>query len=463
MKEEIWIKFYEGGALKEELTFVQAEEKIKDKVAELLKLGIEKGDRIVVKLPNSPLCIVTYLGIYRLGAIAVPVGQLEDQTRLDFIINDSGVKAVIDSSGIKILSFRSCNDEVKSICTIIYTSGTTGTPKGVCLSWNNWVSNAQSLIKHHNIDKTTVFASPLFLSHCNAHGLAMITTYISKCRLILFDKAPKNILEIISKEKVNILSVVPSILYDIFNSNKDWKVSKELKYIITAAAPLSPYLLKNVMEAWHVRIIQGYGLSESTNFSCTMPINLGDDIYRLVMFPWPSIGVSLNGVEIKIGNKDEEGVSDELFISAESNFSGYWNRDKIEPKLTVHTGDLGYYKIIEGKRFFYFKGRIKEIINRGGDKISHFELESELRKSGLEGEFAVISLPNEKYGEEVGLVICKLSDLSALEKIPKYRRPKQVFLLKTLFYTPNGKLQRRKISEFCSDGKAEEVIIHPLT
>ena len=202
MKEKVWIKFYEGGVLREELTFIQAEERIKAKVAELSQLGIENGDRVVIRLPNSPLCVITYLGIYRLGAVAVPVGLLEDQIRLNFIISDSGSKAIIDNSGIKILPLKSLNNKIKSVCTIIYTSGTTGTPKGVCLNWNNWVKNAESLIKHHHINENTVFASPLFLSHCNAHGLAMITTYISKCTWILFDKSPKNILEIISKEKV---------------------------------------------------------------------------------------------------------------------------------------------------------------------------------------------------------------------------------------------------------------------
>jgi len=441
--------------LKEELTFREAGKRISLKVTELSGAGVKSGDRIIVQLTNSPLSVITYLALYKIKAIVVPVSILDDKARLNYIISDCGAKAIINGEGIKTLKGYENKNKAGKISTIIYTSGTTGVPKGVCLSWDNWVSNAKSLIKHHNLNSKTIFASPLLLTHCNAHGLAMIATYIAGCRWILFDKTPQDILEIISKEKVSILSIVPPILYSTYHANKNWKPYKELEYILTAAAPLSPDLLSGVSSDWQVKVVQGYGLSESTNFSCTVPTDLNRNLYENVMFPWPSVGVALSGVKIKVGEKNEEGKEGELFISSKSNFSGYWGKDKITRKKWVATGDIGFYKTILNKKYYYLKGRIKEIINRGGEKISPIELEHELRKLGLGGEFAVISMPSEKYGEEVALASCAQFDFSIIEKIPHYRRPKKVFILDKLFYTHTGKLQRKKISDLCNSGGAK--------
>jgi len=452
MKKAIWIKYYEQGLLKEELTFDAAETRINLRMKELNQAGIKQGDRVIVQLSNSPSAVITYLAIYRLKAIAVPVSILENREKIDFIVSDCGANSIINEDGIRSLGSERNKIETGNISTIIYTSGTTGVPKGVCLSWDNWKANAKSLIKHHKLNNKTVFASPLLLTHCNAHGLAMITTYLAGCIWILFDKTPANILDIITKEKVEILSVVPAILYSIYNSNKNWRPHKELKYILTAAAPLSPSLLSDVLKDWKVRIVQGYGLSESTNFSCTMPINLKERFYDKIMFPWSSVGIALSGVKIKINSGNKENKVGELSVCSKSNFNGYWGKDNISLKKWVATGDIGYYKIISNKKYYYLKGRIKEIINRGGEKISPVELEHELHRLGLSGEFAVISMPDKKYGEEVGLACCNQFDFSILKSIPKYRRPKRVFLLNNLFYTHTGKLQRKKISETCNSG-----------
>lgn len=460
MKDSIWIKYYEQGELKEELTFDEAEKQIVLKIDELRKIGIKAKDRIIIQLSNSPLAVITYFAIYRLKAIVVPVGTLESKDRLDYIISNCGARAIITSSGIEFLENKNKNIELASdvVSTIIYTSGTTGEPKGVCLSWDNWIANAKVLIKHHKLNSKTIFASPLLLTHCNAHGLAMISTYNAQCKWILFDKVTPNFLDIISEEKVNILSIVPAILYRIHSENQTWRPHKQLKYILTAAAPLSADLLSKVIKDWKIKVVQGYGLSESTNFSCTLPINLDKDSYERIMFPWPSIGIALDGVKINIGDKDKEGESGELSISSRSNFNGYWGKDKIIQKELVATGDMGYFKIINGKRYYYLNGRIKEIINRGGEKISPVELEAELHEIGLSGEFAVISIPSEKYGEDVGLACCKQFDFSILQKLPKYRKPKKVFLLNDLFYTPTGKLQRKKIADLCNSGGARIMI-----
>ncbi len=451
MKNSFWIKYYKDGVKSETLTFRDFEKRVNKMRDKLISLKIENKDRVLVQLGNSPDAIVAYFALYRIGAIVVPIGELEDQERTNYIIDDCDAKAMISNEEIFLFEERGKKKPTGEISTIIYTSGTTGVPKGVCLSWENWESNAKSIINHHKINRDTVFASPLPLNHCNAHGMAMIATYLVKCKLILFNKVTPNFLKIIAKENVNILSVVPPILYKLFDYQKNWNPPKSLSHIITAAAPLSEDLLEKINTGWKTKVVQGYGLSESTNFSCTLPVNLNKDSYNQIMFPHPSVGIALNGVKIEVGEKNKEREVGEIFISSPSNFNGYWKKGPIKRRKTVDTGDLGYYKKFKGQKYYYLIGRKKELINRGGEKISPVEIESELRRTGLSGKFAVIPIEDKKHGEEIGLVCCKKPDNSSLEKIPYYRRPKKIFYTKELPYTATGKLQRKKLTKFFNE------------
>lgn len=456
MSTDIWIKFYRNGTLTEVLTFSDAEKRIEQKVTLLQSVGLKQHDRVIVRLANSPETAISYLALSSENIIAVPIHPKESESRVEHIIHDSGASAIIDEDGITIIpkTREIVGNDMGDINTIIYTSGTTGQPKGVCLRWSNWCNNAEALISHHKLGPDVVFASPLLLSHCNAHGLAMIATYLSKTRWILFDGIPENFLRIVSDERSDIISVVPTILHRLFQSNPKWEPHANLRYILTAAAPLDAALLRSVFDHWHVRFIQGYGLSESTNFSCTVPVDLNDTDYLGVMFPHPSIGIALEGVDVKIDGGDIENKIGELLVRSKNNCAGYWGKEK-NVQEWLATGDRGLYKIFNGQRFYYLKGRIKELINRGGEKISPIELEYELRTLSIPGDFAVIAIFDQVHGEEVGLVCTESFDFRVLEKIPRYRRPKKVFLIDKMPYTATGKLQRVKLSEYCSSDHAK--------
>lgn len=452
MSDALWIKFYKDGILHETATFSQAEEKTAKRIKEFQEIGIVAGDRVIVKMENSIRTAITYLGLLGLSAIAVPVNPKEAQIKIDFIIKNCNPRFVIETDGMVVKLNKIKGDfypkkYLNQISTIIYTSGTTGQSKGVCLSVKNWESNARALIKHHKLDKSKIIATPLPLFHCNAHGFAMYTTFLSKSRLVLFNKTPKNFLEIINKEKVTIASVVPAILHKLYAEKPNWKSHNKFDYFLTAAAPLRGDLLKSIIENWKVKVIQGYGLTESTNFSCTMPIKISGALYRNIMFPNPSVGITLLGVKVKIG-KDVENKEGELIVKANSNSLGYWG-EPIKTKRIIQTGDIGYFKIFNRQRFYYLKGRLKEVINRGGEKIYPLELEAEIRSLGITEELSVFSIPDERFGDEIGLATTKKFNFSIFKNIPAYRCPKKVYLLDALFYTSTGKVQRNKIGRYC--------------
>ena len=455
MNNNIWIKFYKNNIL-EEVTFNEAEVRVSQKKKDLLNSGLIKGDIVVVLLPNSIETIVMYLALYELKIIIIPLIENTFIGRLKYIIEECNARAIINDSGIEFINNNNKKNEFENklskISTIIYTSGTTGNPKGVCLSWDNWMTNVNSIIRHHNLTEDSIISTCLPLSHCNAHGFAFLASYVSKSRLILFDKYCENMLDIIKNERVNILSIVPAILFKLFKENPNWNKYPDLKYILTAAAPLNFNLFKNIYYQWGVKIIQGFGLSESTNFSCTFPTEISESEYVEIMSPQPSIGVVLNGVNIKIGQDDLEGKVGEVLINSKSNFFGYFKDGLFEQNSEIQTGDLGFYKTYRNKRYYYLTGRIKELINRGGEKLSPLEIELELSTLGFTGEYSIIKISSEKFGEEVALATTKLPDLKNLYKIPWYRRPKVVFIISNLNTTETGKVQRGKIAEECMLG-----------
>lgn len=459
MLESTWIKFYKQGKLEKIITFEEIEKEIYLFSKKLKSKGLSCGNRVIVQLPNSIDTIITYLALKDLKAIAVPINPKESSERISFIVKDCYPKAMINQDGIKLFKSKDTQYSRKygdKITTIIYTSGTTGQPKGVCLSWKNWEENAKSLIEHHHLNSTTIVATPLPLFHCNAHGFGMYSTFLAKSKLVLFDDTPDNFLDIINKEKVNVVSVVPSILQKLLENNNNWRHHSQLKYFLTAAAPLRSDLLKSIITSWHIKVVQGYGLTESTNFSCTLPIDLDPIDYKKIMFPCPSVGITIPGVKIKIEGKNRERKIGQILIEAKSNLLGYWGQE-LNSMKTVETGDLGYFKKYRNKKFYYLKGRLKELINRGGEKFYPLELEEEIRTLKLVKAFQIFSMPDTRMGEEVGLATLKSFDFSVLETIPLYRRPKKIYLVDKFFTTSTGKIQRKLMSQYCISGNAKVI------
>ncbi len=447
MSNATWIRFYQNGKFRDELTFDAVEQRANDLCAGYEKAGLKAGNRVIVALDNSIDAVITYLSLLRSHMTAVPMNPNESAAWMNYISEHCRASAVVTKDGIT--NIRNQHDSLSlhgQVSTIIYTSGTTGEPKGVCLGWQNWKANSIAVNEHHGIDDQTIHASPLPLYHCNAHGFSMYGTYLARCKWVMFDGIEGDFLQVINSESAEIVSLVPALLEKLLRANSKWKPHARLRYILTAAAPLSATLLRCVFDFWNVRVIQGYGLSESTNFSCTVPVDLPDDLYLKVMLPKPSVGVALPGVEIRVGDDDDEGIVGELRVRSSSNCLGYWG-DALGSREWVRTGDLGYYHRIEGARFYYLAGRIKEQINRGGETISPLFIEEELRALGLDGEFVVIPIPDPRLGEEVGLACAGHVETRLLEGVPWYRRPKRVFVIDNIPCTATGKVQRREVSE----------------
>ena len=443
-------------------------------------IDLAPGDRVALHSANRPEFVVAALAVMAAGAIVVPVPPDESTARVRYIIDHSGAKAVLSDgdrddagAGVPRLDLSSVcplpdagHTELPEWTTVspdapavlLYTSGTTGSPKGVTLSHRNLMVNAEGLRRVHDLRDCSAHVCVLPLHHANAFGFSMVATLYTGGHLVLNDSFPLlTIRRVINNERANVISLVPQLIQLWLRRPVRCEDVPSLRFVVSAAAPLSVDLARRFQACTGLRIHQGYGLSECTNFATCIPYDLSTAEHEQAMYAErvPSIGVELFGCRCDVvdaaGDSLPEGVTGEIAVWGDHVMSGYW-RDSATtvaavPDGRLRTGDLGYWRALGGRRFFFITGRLKELIIRSGTNISPREVEDEL---GLPYDHAVVGFLHDTVGEEVGLYVAdtlspsaQVSLREALAEIPFFRRPKAVvFGGESVPRTATGKVRR---------------------
>lgn len=455
--------------------------------------GVRRGDKIVVMSSNCPEVFVAHLAIMSLGAITVPLNNLESERVIRFVVKQVSPCAVLtgrrtqqNSQALKgckvfqlpVLPIAEMPDHVASlswpceevhpddVAAILFTSGTTSVPKGVCLSHYNLMTNAEGLARVHNlaVHRNHMCILPLF--HANAFGYSMIGSIYSGCHVVLCDGFPGNaIWSILRDERVDILSAVPEIIGVLSQISVPRQSLPDLKYVVSAAAPLSKRVAREFCTKTDIDIHQGYGLSECVNFAATIPWNVSRDTLRRLMENWTStsIGSALFGCRVEIrrydGTPAREEEEGEIVVSGHTVMLGYLGAENATREALgagyLRTGDLGFFSLIEGEPYFFVTGRKKEIIIRYGENVSPFSIEAELENVRRVGPFAVVGFCNEAAGEEIGIYIVATGDrknqkeaLGAVRACSERYRPRVIlFGHEPVPATPTGKIKRAVLAQ----------------
>lgn len=353
----------------------------------------------------------------------------------------------------------------------IGTSATTGVSKIVVQNFENILSNVKSVSKHHFLKHGMTIATALPLYHVNALYFSFLASFLSGSKLVLLDSM--NIFmhaEVCSKHKVDILSTIPVLISQYLkHSNKINFSETQIKYFVSAAAPLSVKLLDEFTKKYKIRIVQGYGLSEAINFSCTLPVDIDDSEYDMAMKSeaYPSIGISLDCNDVEILKDDivatSEFIEGEIILRGKNVFSGYFGeRDlNVLHGEWLKTGDLGFYKIINHKKYFYVSGRIKECAKIYSENLALRDvddcwekkllIEEDFFSSSMEnsyaGELLVAVVQIENYNDQF-LVMSIKSKFEILE-ISSHRPSLLLFVdKKTNIRTESGKAMRWMFSKY---------------
>ncbi|MEK4425839.1 class I adenylate-forming enzyme family protein [Solibacillus sp. FSL K6-1523] len=473
---------------------------ISKKVSSLIhSLGVEKGDRVLICMPNCPEVIFSYQGVLGVGGIIVPAMYLLHENEINFILKKSEAKVIITSSNMlrkltnassdltikpkiicidppseadllgqfdiieweKALSNQSVyeNTSLKlnelDVAVILYTSGTTGQPKGVMLTHKNLYSNSMSgleLRAEDEIRSTTLGVLPL--AHIYGFGI-MNGMFLLGSSVVIFDKFDaEEVFKVIEKFKVKSFAAVPAMVHAmLYHPNADKYDLSSLETVGSGAAALAVSLRHKFTEKFGAEVRDAYGLSEASPGVATqrnnMPIKEG------------SVGVPMPGVNIKIVDENRQEVPvgnvGELLVQGDNVTPGYYGNEEATKMALqngwLHTGDLAK---VDEEGYLYIVDRKKDLIIRGGFNVYPRDLEELLVKHDAVLEAAVIGVPSEKMGEEIVACIVKKPNIEVSvseligycqQNLAKYKTPRHVEFIHELPKNGVGKIMKIKLRE----------------
>lgn len=346
---------------------------------------------------------------------------------------------------------------------LIGTSGSTASSKIVRQTHFNAAANAQDTVRHHKLTAEDRLLGCLPINHVNGLHFTLFATLAAGAEAILVSGFhPLSYAGLLKRYRPRIASVAPSLLEALASLWRSKPSVDGLDYFVSAAAPLSPLTARKVYEKMGARIVQSYGLTETTNFSCAMPTDLSDEEYRRLMLERdiPPVGgpvsneiaiLDLDGRMCSLGEIGEvcmrgpnvmKGYLGNL-VETEAAFAGEW----------FHSGDLGYQ--IETTSHGYLTvltGRIKNIAKVRGETVSLEEVDRALALVPGVSDAATVALPSEMDGEQVcAFVAGDVSDVDLLETLrahlPLSAVPASFVRVNAIPRTLTGKVIRKQLAD----------------
>jgi long-chain acyl-CoA synthetase len=448
----------------------------------LAERGVGPGDRVGVMLPNVPYFAVVYYGILRLGAVVVPMNVLLKAREAGFYLSDPGARVVfawhdfadaartgaeeagaelilVEPGGFEqLVAGAPAREEVADrdgddTAVILYTSGTTGTPKGAELTHDNLRRNAAIARGLFDLgaDAVTLGALPLFHSFGQTCALnATITAGGTLTLIPRFD--PGKALEIIERDRVSVFEGVPTMYAAMLHHpGADGFDTSSLRVCASGGSAMPVEVMRAFEEQFGCKVLEGYGLSET---SPVASFNHPDRDRKP-----GSIGTPIEGVEMRVvdeqGAEVPEGEVGEIVIRGHNVMKGYWERPEATEDAIrdgwFSTGDMAR---IDEDGYFFIVDRKKDLIIRGGYNVYPREVEEILYEHPAVREVAVVGLPHDDLGEEVGAAVALKDghDATAQElqayardNVAAYKYPRRVWFVDELPKGPTGKILKREI------------------
>ena len=467
-------------------------------IAEYLDaLGIGKGEKVALLLPNGYWTVALLLGIVYAGRTVVPLNTVAGNTALSYVINHSDSRAIFVAAqfaetfsqvlGELPASVPQIPTEVDSgpawpcgkptqsdlpelnahdDAVLMYTSGTTGQPKGVLLSHRNIIAGGENTCVAHELTATDRALCVLPLCHINAQMVTVMGPLVSAGSVVMPKRfGTSTFWHLIAAHQCTWFSVVPTIIAYLLEQAEREGFDRNalgglpnLRFGRSASAPLAPEMHKAFEDLFGVPIVETMGLTETAAQILSNPMPPQKPKYG-------SPGVAV-GNEAKIiaedGSDCADGVRGELLIRGSNVTSGYYKNPKATAETVnsdgwLHTGDIAYR---DKDGFFFITGRIKELIIKGGENIAPREIDEALYEHPAVLEAAGFGLPDTHYGQEVMACValkpgtsCTESELSALLEtcLGSFKKPKRIFFMPELPKGPSGKIQRLKLADLIQD------------
>jgi len=468
------------------LTYGNLRHQVEAVASALAAAGVRRGDRIGLALPNGIPNIVTFLAASIAGT-AAPLNPAYKEDEFRFYLEDTNAKVLLlppegvddarraagdtvpiltvemDEAGTVSLRGIAAGTAVampslEDTALVLHTSGSTGRPKRVPLSHTNLSISAGNVARSYALtaDDVSVCVMPLF----HVHGLVASTlaTLATGGTVVVPAKfSPLSFWRVCQEVGATWYSAVPTIHQLLLarvsaNAPKPAGAAK-LRFIRSCSASLPPQVMHDLESAFGAPVLEAYGMTEAAHQMSTNPLP-----------PAPHLAGSVGiGTDVKISIRDGEGrvlaagERGEVCIQGPNVTAGYENNPEANATAFFdgtwfRTGDQGY---LDEHGYLTLSGRLKEMINRGGEKISPREIDEVLLAHPAVAEAVCFGTPHATWGEEVWATVqlrepVSEADLLAFckERLAEFKRPKKIFITEAIPRTATGKIQRRVVAAF---------------
>ncbi|KAF4551810.1 AMP-binding enzyme-like protein 7 [Elsinoe fawcettii] len=458
----------------------------------LADLGITPGAAVSIAVPNSYPFIVAFLAAAWQRAIAAPLNPAYKQSEFEFYIDDlkshlvlipqgqahgpavkaatkynaavaecywNGQEVVLDVKDLGKLKGQG-NQPLETAqpddtALVLHTSGTTGRPKAVPLSHRNLTTTMTNVKQTYQLAPSdrTMLVMPLF----HVHGLlaAFLAPLHSGGSVIVPLKfSASDFWHDFTLHRANWYTAVPTIHQILLKSPLPSPIPS-IRFIRSCSSPLAPKTLHDLEKTFSAPVLEAYAMTEAAHQMTSNPLP------AIGPHKPGSVGIG-QGVDIRIldsaGTEVPQGSEGEICIRGPNVTKGYLNNPSANASSFTkenffRTGDQGK-KDADG--YVYITGRIKELINKGGEKISPIELDNVLSQHPAVGEAVSFAIEDEMYGQDIGVAVV-LRDGKGLEeeelrqwmgaRVAKFKVPRRVWVTKVMPKTATGKVQRRMVAE----------------
>lgn len=466
--------------------------------SQLAGSGIKRHDRVGMVLPNSPEAITAFLAVSE-AAVCAPFNPSYSVEEFKFYLSDLGARIVIIADGLRTQAFEAAkqlgveiitlttkpaspagtfeldglrvgahtivNASKQDVALVLHTSGTTGRPKIVPLAHSNIAVSARNIAASLSLQRKDLCLNPMPLFH--VHGLigGALSTLASGGSILCpegFD--PEQFWTLLKEYKPTWYTGVPTMhqsILAVLGERAKKSNPTSLRFIRSSSAALSSSVARQLEEAFHVPVIEAYGMTEAA--------------HQIAINPFPpesrkpgSVGRE-QGCRVAVmdaaGNLLPDGQTGEIVIRGDNVITGYENNPKANENSFVRgwfrTGDQGYR---DSDGYIILNGRLKELINRGGEKISPREIDEVLLRHPAVVEAVAFSFPHASLGEDIGAVVVLREGMDVAERelrqfssllLAPHKIPRVIVKADVIPKGPTGKVQRVSLAKILGISEAK--------
>ena len=490
------------------LTYAELDARASSVAAGLAALGIVAGDHVALSCPNVHWFPIAYFGILKAGAVVVPLNVLLKPREIAYHLHDSEAKALIAFEGTPELpmarmaraacdqadcrtlivatldpaapspvpatatlgellnhganGFQTRKRRLEDTAVILYTSGTTGHPKGAELTHENMLLNAIAsrdmylpALAGGNRQDVALVTLPLF--HSTAQTCLMNAGLYGGFRLVLLPRFdPAVVLETIRAEQVNFWIGVPTMYWSLLHHVNTTgmnaaPIAASLRICTSGGAPMPHDVMRRFEETFGVRVLEGYGLSETSPVAC---------FNQLARPSKPgTVGQPIFGVDVRCvdegGRPVPTGERGEVVIRGPNVMKGYYNRPDATAEVMrngwFHSGDIG---TLDADGYLTIVDRKKDMVIRGGMNVYPRELEEVIMTHPCVSLVAVVGVPDDRLGEEIKAFVVRKPGAALTEEelgdwcreqFAAYKFPRLIEFRDSLPVGATGKILKREL------------------